>query len=86
MLLLNEKLEDGNKMDALLEITEWSSPLIPNHTYLLDTFILIAYIPQGEVVPRFLRSPAAFNRKDRKFVKADISLFQVGPQKSRHGS
>jgi hypothetical protein len=62
-------------MEALRETTDWATP---NHTYLLDGTTLIAYIKQGETVPfYFTKGIKHFDKRGRKFEKADASLFEA---------
>jgi hypothetical protein len=62
-------------MEALREVTDWATP---NHTYLLDGTTLVAYIKQGETVPFYFSKPIKqFDKRGRKFEKADASLFEA---------
>lgn len=62
-------------MEALLETTEWGSVAATNNTYLLDGNNLLAYIPHGGK-PYYFKNPIkGFDKRGRKFVKADIKLF-----------
>jgi hypothetical protein len=61
-------------MEALRETTDWATP---NHTYLLDGTTLIAYIKQGTTEPfYFSKGIKHFDKRGRKFEKADVSLFE----------
>lgn len=63
-------------MEALKEVTDWGSNKAPNHTYLLDGTTLVAYIKQGEKSPFFFKNGIKnFDKRGRKFTKADIKLF-----------
>lgn len=60
-------------MEAVRETTDWDTP---NHTYLLDGTTLIAYIKQGTTEPfYFSKGIKNFDKRGRKFVPADSSLF-----------
>ena len=62
-------------MEALREVTDWATP---NHTYLLDGTTLVAYIKQGETEPFYFKNGIKhFDKRGRKFVKADINLFEA---------
>lgn len=62
-------------MEAVLEVTAWP---YPNHTYLLDGTTLVAYIKKGETTPFYFKNGIkGFDRRGRKFVKADSSLFKA---------
>jgi hypothetical protein len=61
-------------MEALREVTDWATP---NHTYLLDGTTLVAYIKQGTTEPfYFSKGIKNFDKRGRKFEKADIGLFE----------
>ena len=62
-------------MEALLETTDWGSAAAKNNTYLLDGNNLIAYIPHGGQVKYFKSPIKGFDKRGRKFEKADINLF-----------
>jgi len=60
-------------MEAVREVTDWDTP---NHTYLLDGTTLIAYIKQGDTEPFYFKKGIKnFDKRGRKFVPADASLF-----------
>ncbi len=64
-------------MQALREITEWSSPTMPNHTYLLDGNTLVAYIKQGEKTPYYFKNGIkGFDKRGRKFVEVKPNPFK----------
>jgi hypothetical protein len=68
-------------MEALKETTDWGSSTAPNHTYLLDGNALVAYIKQGDTKPFYFKNPIkGFDKRGRKFVKSDASLFKVKKQ------
>lgn len=63
-------------MEALREVTVWSSPNASNHTYLIDSMNLIAYIKQGDKAPFFFKNPIkGFDKRGRKFVPVDLAQF-----------
>jgi hypothetical protein len=67
-------------MEALREVTDWATP---NHTYLLDGTTLVAYIKQGSTDPFYFKNGIKhFDKRGRKFVKADISLFDTAATSS----
>jgi hypothetical protein len=62
-------------MEALREVTDWA---VPGHTYLLDGTTLVAYIKQGDTEPfYFKKGIKGFDKRGRKFVPADVSLFET---------
>lgn len=68
-------------MEALKEVTVWEVDFRqPNHIYLFDGEKAVAYIKWGEGEPIYFNHPSKINRRGRKFVKADISLFNVSDQ------
>lgn len=69
-------------MEALREITEWKVDYRqPNHVYLFDGSKVIAYIRWGEGKPIYFNTPGKLDKRGRKFVPADVSLFgDVKPQ------
>jgi len=68
-------------MEALKEVTVWSTTFQPNHTYLLDGSKVLAYI-RNHKGPPIWGTPMRFDRRGRKFVKADLSLFDVKETKN----
>jgi hypothetical protein len=66
-------------MEALKEVTVWSTSFQPNHTYLLEGSKVLAYL-RDHKGPPIWGTPMRFDRRGRKFVKADISLFNVEEQ------
>jgi hypothetical protein len=61
-------------MEAVREVTDWATP---NHTYLLDGTTLVAYIKQGTTEPFYFKNGIKhFDKRGRKFVPADKSLFE----------
>jgi hypothetical protein len=65
-------------MEALRETT---GGLFPAHTYLLDGTTLVAYIKRGETTPfYFSKGIKGFDKRGRKFEKADAKLFKVQPK------
>lgn len=72
-------------MEALKEITEWKVDFRqPNHTYLFDGEKAVAYIQWHEGAPIYFNRPTKIDKRGRKFVKADINLFDqiTKPSKS----
>ncbi len=68
-------------MEALRETTVWKGSNAPNHTYLLDGMNLVAYIKQGETTPFYFKNPIkGFDKRGRKFVRADLKLFKAKPR------
>lgn len=61
-------------MEALKEVTVWSTDFQPNHTYLLKGDYVLAYL-RDHKGPPIWGTPMRFYRRGRKFVKADINLF-----------
>ena len=62
-------------MEALVETT---GDLFPAHTYLLDGTTLVAYIKKGTTEPFYFKSGIKnFDKRGRKFEKANINLFRV---------
>jgi hypothetical protein len=62
-------------MEAVRETT---GGLFPAHIYLLDGSNLISYIKRGETEPFYFKHPIkGFDRRGRKFVPADVALFQA---------
>lgn len=61
---------------ALREVTEWAVDYRqPNHTYLFDGERVLAYIKWNEGLPVWFDSPRKLDKRGRKFVKADLKLF-----------
>jgi hypothetical protein len=70
-------------MEALREVTVWEGvSRQPNHIYLLDGDRAMAYIKWGEGEPVYLSGRMKIDRRGRKFVKADIGLFDANDTKS----
>lgn len=49
------------------------------HTYLLDGTKMVAYVPQGSVVPFYFKKPIEFSRRGRTFVAGNKKLFPKKP-------
>ena len=65
-------------MEAVAETT---GGLFPEHTYLLDGSTLVAYIRAGTSEPfYFSKGIRGFDRRGRKFIKANTNLFTVKEQ------
>ena len=63
-------------MEALREVTDWAVDYRqPNHTYLFDGERVVAYIKWSEGDPIAYNRREKLDRRGRKFVKADINLF-----------
>ena len=64
-------------LEALKEVTEWKVDFRqPNHTYLLVGDKLVAYRPWHTGEPIW-GTPVRFDRRYRKFEKADLTLFGI---------
>ena len=64
-------------MEALKEVTVWAVDYRqPNHTYLFDGERVVAYIPWHEGNPVVFPRREKLDKRGRKFVKADIKLFE----------
>ncbi len=63
-------------MKAYQEVTQWNVEYRqPNHQYLLDGDRVIAYRPWGEGPPEFSKIPRRIDRRGRKFIEIDSSVF-----------
>ena len=63
-------------MEALREVTVWDVEYRqPNHIYLFDGSKVVAYIKWGEGEPSDFNRPGKWDKRGRKFVKADMNLF-----------
>lgn len=65
-------------MEAIKEITEWGEGYESkslNHIYLMDGDRAVAYIKQGKGSAQYFNAPFRLKKTGRKFVKADIKLF-----------
>ncbi len=71
-------------MEALREVTEWEVDFRqPNHIYLFDGSKVLAYIRWGEGEPIYFNTPGKLDKRGRKFVKADLTLFGPVEAKSK---
>jgi uncharacterized Zn finger protein len=62
-------------MEALVETTGTG---FPEHTYLLDGNNLVAYVKANTTEPFYFKNPIkGFDKRGRKFVKGNITLFTV---------
>jgi hypothetical protein len=70
-------------MEALQEVTDWGNGA-KNNIYLLDSMSLVAYIPFTTGKPFYFKNPIRnFDKRGRKFVKADLKLFKQAPKTTR---
>lgn len=71
-------------IQAVREVTEWKVGYRqPNHTYLLDGDRILAYIKHHKGEPIYTKGKLTIVRTRRKFVPADINLFEV-PKPDKH--
>jgi hypothetical protein len=65
-------------MEAVKEITVWAdSKSAVNHTYLLDSDKMIAYIRYGTTEPFWFKNPIKISKSGRKFEKVSNDLFNL---------
>lgn len=63
-------------MKAYQEVTVWQVEYRqPNHQYLLDGDRIVAYRKWCEGEPEFLKHPIRIDRRGRKFIEIDDSVF-----------
>jgi hypothetical protein len=71
-------------LQAVKEVTEWDVEYRqPNHTYLLDGDKILAYIKYHQGEPIYSKGKLTLSRTRRKFIPADINLFEV-PEPESH--
>jgi hypothetical protein len=64
-------------MQAVIEVTKWDMESQPNHTYLLDSDKIHAFIPMGKTEPHYFNTPMKMDMKGRKFQELKINPFKV---------
>ena len=65
----------GVDMEAIKEVTVWESSFQPNHTYLMDGDKAVAYVKSTGGDAFYFKTPLRIDKRYRKFVAADVALF-----------
>jgi len=69
-------------MEAVIETTEWSGSIQPNHSYLLDGSKIVAFIKKGDTIPFYFKNPITIEKRGRKFVALKVNPFKQVKQES----
>ena len=69
-------------MEAVVETTQWSGNVQPNHKYLLDGAKVLAYIKQGSTTPFYFKNPITIDKRGRQFVSLKSNPFKKVVEKS----
>lgn len=64
-------------MKAVVEMTEWAGSVQPNHTYLIDSDRMVAFIKKGDTVPFYFKAPIQINVRGRTFKPVVPSPFKI---------
>lgn len=67
-------------MQAFKETTVWNADYhVPNHTYIVDSTRIVAYIPEGRSTPVVLKTPIKLDKRGRTFVAARMPKINLKP-------